>query len=75
MIWRFLIGPILGFLSRLVGPFMAYRAGKASAERDAAVDASERADEGRKGAAKAKADLKAGKTPQQIKEENDASWR
>ena len=31
--------------------------------------------EGAKGAAKADADLRAGKTPQQIKEENDAKWR
>lgn len=51
-----------------------YQAGKAGAERDAAVRDAERADEGRKGASDAKDKLKAGKTPEQIVRENDESW-
>lgn len=66
---------LFGALSRLMGPITAFMWGRDRTKRKAAEDAAQRADEGRKGAAEAKQDLKDGKTPEQIVRENDGKWQ
>lgn len=70
-IWPYIAGAV----ALVGGWFVAKRQG-AKGERAKQAERTVKAVQaGAKGAAKAEADLTAGKTPQHIKEENDAKWR
>ena len=67
----------IGAAVLLVITFGAYqrRQGVKAAQAKRAADIARAAQRGTEGAAEAVADIKAGKTPQQVKESNDAAWR
>jgi len=70
-VWPYLAAAFGGLVLFLTGR----SSGKAKARQNQAERTVKGVQDGAKGAAKADADLRAGKTPQQIKEENDAKWR
>lgn len=66
-------------IAKLLGYGAAYFKGRADAKAKADLDgfqeAAARAEAGRKGAAKAKADLAAGATPADVVRKNDGAWK
>ena len=66
----------IGAAVLLVLTFGAYqrRQGVKAAQAKRAADIAKAAKRGAEGAAEAVADIKAGKTPQQVKDANDARW-
>jgi hypothetical protein len=70
-VWPYLAAAFGGLVLFLTGR----SSGAAKLKRKQAEATVKGVQDGAKGAAKADADLRAGKTPQQIKEENDAKWR
>jgi hypothetical protein len=70
---------LFGAVVALVGLVAAWLSGKRShavkAENNGLRETAKQDEAGRKGEAKAKADLKAGKTPEEIVRANDGKWQ
>ena len=83
MIWDLILGPLGAIIAAVVGIgglwFASGRSATVKAQDKRAADDAkaerEAADGGRAGAAKAKAALDAGKTPEQIVRDNDGKWQ
>ena len=75
LLWRFTIGGAWKYLAAAAGLILLYSKGRADAKAKQAEAVAKGVEAGAKGAAQAEADLRAGKTPQQVKEANDAAWR
>ena len=74
-----LLSPFLPYIAAALGALVLFLTGRASGrakasqrQAEATVNGIQR---GAEGAADATADIKAGKTPQEVKNANDAAWR
>lgn len=74
LLWRFTIGGAWKWLVAGAGLILLYSKGRADAKAKRGAETLKGIQAGAKGAAKAEADLRGGKTPEDIVRSNDSKW-